>query len=76
MVKAIKGYPILTGFRGEAPCDIETLEKNLVSLSTMAKNHPEIKELDINPLFVHADGGGTTVADIIITLAPPVERRV
>ena len=76
MVKAIKGYPILTGFRGEASCDIETLEKNLVSLSTMAKNHPEIKELDINPLFVHADGGGTTVADIIITLAPPAEPRV
>ncbi len=71
MVKAIKGYPILTGLRGESPSDIEALEKNLVSLSAMVKNHPEIKELDINPLFVHAGGEGTTVADIIITLAPP-----
>jgi acetyltransferase len=72
MVKAIKGYPILTGLRGESPADIEALEKNLVSLSAMVKNHPEIKELDINPLFVHARGKGTTVADIIITLAPPL----
>jgi len=38
----------------------------------MVKNYPEIKELDINPLFVHARGEGTTVADIIITLAPPL----
>ncbi|SMC36542.1 acetyltransferase [Desulfocicer vacuolatum DSM 3385] len=71
MIKAIKGYPILTGVRGEAPADIEALEKNLVSLSAMVKNHPEIKELDINPLFVHVGGEGTTVADIIISLAPP-----
>jgi len=71
MIKGIKGYPLFTGLRGESPSDIEALEKNLVSLSDMVKNHPEIKELDINPLFVHAQGEGTTVADIIITLDPP-----
>ena len=69
MVKSIKGYPLLTGFRGEAPCDIEALEKNLVSLRKMVESHPVIKELDINPLFVHEDGKGTTVADVIIKLA-------
>ena len=46
-------------------------QKGKVSLSAMVKNYPEIKELDINPLFVHARGEGTTVADIIITLAHP-----
>ncbi|MBW1636570.1 MAG: acetate--CoA ligase family protein [Deltaproteobacteria bacterium] len=68
MIRRIKGYPILTGVRGQPPRDIEMLEKNLVSLRAMVTNHPVIKELDINPLFVHAEGDGTTVADIIITL--------
>ncbi len=68
MVRSIKGYPILKGLRGEKPSDIETIEKHIVSLKAMADNHPMIKELDINPLFVHEDGEGTTVADIIIRL--------
>ncbi|MCG8686627.1 MAG: acetate--CoA ligase family protein [Desulfobacterales bacterium] len=68
MVKSIKGYPILKGLRGEAPSDIEAIEKNIVSLKAMVDNHPMIEELDINPLFVHAEGEGTTVADIIIRL--------
>ena len=68
MVKTIKGYPILKGLRGEKPSDIETIEKHIVSLKVMADNHPMIKELDINPLFVHEEGKGTTVADIIIRL--------
>jgi len=70
MIRRIKGYPILTGVRGQPPGDIETLEKNLVSLRAMVTHHPVIKELDINPLFVHSEGDGTTVADIIITLDP------
>ncbi len=68
MVKSIKGYPLLTGLRGKPPSDIEMLEKNLVSLRAMVDHHPMIAELDINPLFVHAKGEGTTVADVIITL--------
>ena len=47
-------------------------QKGKVSLSAMVKNYPEIKELGINSLFAHARGEGTTVADIIITLAPPL----
>jgi len=68
MVRSIKGYPILKGLRGEAPSDIETIEKHIVSLKVMADNHPMIAELDINPLFVHEEGQGTTVADIVIRL--------
>ena len=68
MIRSIKGYPILKGLRGEKPSDIEALEKHIVSLKVMADNHPMIKELDINPLFVHEEGEGATVADIIIRL--------
>jgi len=62
MVRSIKGYPIFRGLRGEKPSDIETVEKHIVALKAMADNHPMIKELDINPLFVHEEGNGTTVA--------------
>ncbi len=70
MVKGIKGYPLLAGIRGEAPSDIEALEKNLVSLRALVTDYPVIKELDINPLFVHEAGEGTTVADVIIKFEP------
>ncbi len=68
MIKSIKGYEMLTGFRGKPVADLEALEKLLVGLSQMVMNHPQIKEMDINPLFVHEAGKGATVADIIITL--------
>lgn len=71
MIKSIKGYPILKGVRGEKTSDIEEIEKNIVSLKTMADNHPMIEELDINPLLVHEQGQKTTVADIIIRLSLP-----
>jgi acetyltransferase len=68
MIRSIKGYPILSGLRGEKPADIETLEKNLMSLREMVDDYPIIQELDINPLFVHNEGQGTMVADVIIKL--------
>lgn len=68
MIRSINGFEALDGFRGKPKADIETLEKLLVGLSAMVMNHPQIKEMDINPLFVHEQGSGATVADIIITL--------
>jgi acetate---CoA ligase (ADP-forming) len=75
MVKSIKGYPILKGLRGEAPSDIEEIEKNIVSLKALADDYPMIRELDINPLFVHEAGKKTTVADIIIRLDDKVKTH-
>ena len=68
MIREIKGYKLLTGFRGRPKADIEAIERALVSLSDMAANHPEIKEMDINPLMVHPEGEGATVADCRIIL--------
>lgn len=63
MVRRIKGYKLLNGFRNRPKADVETIEKLLVSLSDMVVNHPEIMEMDINPLLVHPQGEGATVAD-------------
>jgi acetyltransferase len=67
MIRSINGFAALDGFRGQPKADIEKLEQLIVGLSAMVTNHPQIKEMDINPLFVHPQGQGATVADIIIT---------
>jgi len=71
MVREIKGYKLLQGFRGKPKGDIEFVEKCLVALSNMAMNHPEIVELDINPLLVHAEGQAATAADCRMILKAP-----
>jgi acetyl coenzyme A synthetase (ADP forming)-like protein len=68
MVRGIKGYKLLTGFRGKPKADIQEIELSLVRLSRLAMNHPEIAELDINPMLAHAQGDGTTVADCRMVL--------
>ena len=74
MVRSIKGYKLLTGYRGAPSTDIATIERMLVGLSEMVLDHPEIKELDINPLLVHPDGDGVTVADCRFILEQPAEN--
>jgi len=71
MVRQIKGYRLFEGFRGRPPADVEIIEKSMVSLSSLAANHPEIVELDINPLLVHDRGEGATAADCRIILKKP-----
>ncbi|MBI9083560.1 MAG: acetate--CoA ligase family protein [Desulfobacterales bacterium] len=70
MVREIKGYKLLQGYRGTPPTDIEALEKAMVGLSDLVTRHPQIMELDINPMLVHPKGNGITVADCRIILAP------
>jgi acetyltransferase len=75
MVRAIKGYKLLTGYRGAPKTDIAVIERMLVGLSSMVLNHPEIKELDINPLLVHPEGQGVTVADCRFIFETPESGR-
>jgi acetyltransferase len=69
MIKAIRAVKLLKGFRGAPAADLEALQQALVRLSDLATNHPEIKELDINPLLAHPEGQGATVADCRMLLA-------
>jgi acetyltransferase len=71
MVRSIKGHKLLSGYRGAPKADIATIERMLVGLSDMVMNHPEIKELDVNPLLVHPEGKGVTVADCRFILEKP-----
>lgn len=68
MINEVKGIKMFKGFRGKPEADLQAVEKALVSLSDMMINHPEISEMDINPLLVHEKGNGATVADCRIIL--------
>lgn len=74
MISSIKGIKILQGYRGKPPLDVETLERSLVSLSAMVMDHPEIHELDINPLMVYEKGKDAVVGDCRIILKAPEEQ--
>jgi acetyltransferase len=69
MIRSIKSIKLLEGFRGKPPSDITAIEKDMVRLSDLSVHHPEIMEMDINPLRVHGDGKGTTVADCRMVLS-------
>jgi len=71
MVRQIRSFKVLDGFRGNPPADVASIVDTLLRLSEMVCNHPEISELDINPLIVHPEGQGCSVADSRVMLRQP-----
>lgn len=68
LIREIKGFKLLSGFRGRPKADLVALRRAIVNLSDLAVNHPEIGEMDINPLLVHSEGNGVTSVDCRIIL--------
>lgn len=68
MVRGIKGYRLLTGFRGAPPADREALEEALLRVSRMVEELPEIAELDINPVRALEPGRGCVILDARVRL--------
>ncbi len=66
MIREIKGYPLLEGFRGMEPVDVSVLEEILLKLSGFVDGNPEIKELDLNPIFAYRDGAVAADARVIL----------
>lgn len=68
MIRQIRSFAILDGFRGKVRCDIEAIGQCLMRLSQLVMEFPEIKEIDINPLIVLEETKGCYVADARIML--------
>ncbi len=66
MVREIKGYPILCGYRGQDPADIGKLEQMILKVSDFVEQNSEIAELDLNPIFAYKDGALAVDARIIL----------
>ncbi len=65
MLGEIKAAPILDGFRGHPPVDKEAIIDGLLRLAALAETHPEIQEIDLNPVFVYSEGMVVADARII-----------
>ena len=69
MIRRIRGYRILTEFRGRPAADLEGVAQVLCDVGQLACRWPErIAELEINPLFVLREGSGVIVGDALATL--------
>jgi len=66
MIRDIKGYALLDGYRGREPVNTDILEDMLLKVSDFAKDNPEVKELDINPVIAYADSAVAVDARVIL----------
>ena len=56
MIKEIKGFPILDGYRGKPKADIDAIVQTLLKVSALVTKHEEIYEIDLNPVFIYEKG--------------------
>jgi acyl-CoA synthetase (NDP forming)/RimJ/RimL family protein N-acetyltransferase len=71
MVRELATFPLLQGYRGAPVVDVAALEEIIVRVGVLASAHPEIVELDCNPVVVHTDGAVVVDARVRIAPAPP-----
>lgn len=66
MIREIRGYPVLEGYRGQKPASIQALEKLIVKVSEFVEKNSQIGELDLNPVFAYPDKAVAVDARIIL----------
>ena len=67
MIEETRGARLLQGVRGGRPADVAALRRLLVQVSGLVTRHPEIDEMDLNPVIVHEKG--LTVVDARVVLS-------
>lgn len=68
MLRKLKAFPLLAGVRGKPPVDIEALARTIAALADACLAHPEIAELEVNPIVAHPGGKGVVLLDCLVTL--------
>jgi len=69
MIREIKGYPLLKGYRGKA-VDIDALKALLLKISDFIMAFPEVRELDLNPVFLYPSGNVAVDARMFVSTVP------
>jgi acyl-CoA synthetase (NDP forming) len=70
MVRSIRGYRLLQGYRGHPPADIAAIEELLLRVARLVEEVPEISEMDLNPVMALPPGQGCLVIDARIRAEP------
>jgi acyl-CoA synthetase (NDP forming) len=69
MIRGLKSAKLLEGFRGAKPIDMTPAAELIATLSQVAAaNRDSIQEMEFNPVILHADGSGLTIADALVVL--------
>jgi acetyltransferase len=63
MIKSVKSYPLLTGFRGYPAVDIAVLQETILRLSQLVADFPELKSFDVNPFIVASEADKSKAVD-------------
>jgi acetyltransferase len=70
MIRSLRSYPLLTGFRGAPPVDLETVEETLLRLSQLVKDFDCFSEIDINPFIASPDKSRCKAVDARFIVKP------
>jgi acetyl coenzyme A synthetase (ADP forming)-like protein len=73
LVSSLHIAPLLHGWRGSPPADVAALEETLLRISALVEGHPEVQELDLNPVVVN--GEGAWIVDARVLIAAVADRR-
>lgn len=76
MVREIRGYRLLEGYRGHPAADVAALENALLRLSRLVEEVPEITEIDMNPVLALEPGAGCRIVDARVRVDPLETGRV
>jgi acyl-CoA synthetase (NDP forming) len=71
MVREIRGFRLLEGYRGHPPADVKALEEVLLRISLLVEEVPEVSEIDLNPIFALPPGKGCQIVDARIRVESP-----
>jgi acyl-CoA synthetase (NDP forming) len=71
MIREIKGLPLLQGYRQYPPCDLDSLEEVILGLSRFLEEHPEVRELDLNPVLCYPKGLVAVDARVVLEEPSP-----
>jgi acetyltransferase len=74
MLGELKSEPLLRGFRGAAPADISALAALIARVSQIAAAL-DVEEIELNPVIVHPEGQGVTLADGLVVCRRPAARH-
>jgi acetate---CoA ligase (ADP-forming) len=66
-LRNLKGAALLDGFRGEPPRDVDALAATIAKLAAFMRAHPEVREIDINPLVAFREGEGVVALDALMS---------
>jgi acyl-CoA synthetase (NDP forming) len=70
MVRSIRGYKLLKGYRGHPPGDVPALREVLLRVSQLVEEVPEVHELDLNPVFALPPSEGCRIIDARLYVQP------